>query len=82
MVLPQYFDVADVRDVAQAPLRAMTERNQPRANGSSGSGTPTSFLRMARVLAEGPGERAAKVPARELTPEEVREGAHRPGAAG
>ncbi|MFF7678026.1 hypothetical protein [Actinacidiphila glaucinigra] len=74
VVLPQYFDVADVRDVAQAPLRAMTE---PAAAGEGflGSGTPTSFLRMARVLAEGLGERAAKVPARELTPEEVRESA-------
>ncbi|WP_329183288.1 hypothetical protein [Actinacidiphila glaucinigra] len=40
-----------------------------------GSGTPASFLRMARVLPDGLGERAAKVPARELTPEEAREGA-------
>ncbi|MFF3254670.1 hypothetical protein ACFYWP_27465 [Actinacidiphila glaucinigra] len=74
VVLPRNFDVADVRDVAQATLRAVTE---PAAAGERflvGSGTPTSFLRMARVLAEGLGERAAKVPARELTPEEVREG--------
>lgn len=75
VVPPLYFDIADVRDVARAHLRAMTE---PAAAGERfliGSGTATSFYGMARVLAEGLGERAAKVPARELTPEEVREGA-------
>ncbi|MFF7209733.1 SDR family oxidoreductase [Streptomyces sp. NPDC008238] len=75
VVLPQWFDLADVRDVARVHLRAMTE---PAAAGERflvGSGTPTSSLGMARVLAEGLGERAAKVPARELSAEEVRAGA-------
>ncbi|MEU0185976.1 aldehyde reductase [Streptomyces sp. NPDC006207] len=75
VVPPQYVDVADVRDVAQAHLRAMTE---PAAAGERfliGTGTATSLYAMARILAEGLGERAAKAPARELTPEEVREGA-------
>ncbi|MFE2540407.1 NAD-dependent epimerase/dehydratase family protein [Actinacidiphila glaucinigra] len=75
VVPPLYFDVADVRDVAGAHLRAMTEPGAAGERFLIGSGTATSLHGMARVLAEGLGERAVKVPARELTPEEVREGA-------
>lgn len=75
VVPPQYFGVADVRDVADIHLRAMTH---PAAAGERflvSSGEAISFLQMANILAEHLGERAAKVPRQELTAEQLREGA-------
>ncbi|GAA4669090.1 aldehyde reductase [Amycolatopsis dongchuanensis] len=69
---PYWFGVVDVRDVADLHVRAMTE---PAAAGerflASGE-RAVSFLEIARVLARRLGERAARVPTRELTLEEVR----------
>lgn len=75
VVPPMYFGVADVRDVADLHLRAMSS---PAAAGErflAANGDAVSFLGMARILAEHLGGLAAAVPTRELTPEEVREGA-------
>lgn len=75
VVQPQYFGVADVRDVADVHVRAMT---CPAAAGERflvSGGEAISFLRMANILAEHLGERAARVPAQELTAEQLREGA-------
>ncbi|MFD1661705.1 SDR family oxidoreductase [Streptomyces caeni] len=74
-VPPVYFGVVDVRDVAELHLRAMTH---PAAAGErflAGSGEAISFLQMARMLADGLGERAARVPTMELSAEQVREAA-------
>jgi dihydroflavonol-4-reductase len=68
VVPPLYFGVADVRDVADLHVRAMTH---PRAAGQrflAASGKAISFLEMARILAETVGG----LPTRELTAEEVR----------
>jgi dihydroflavonol-4-reductase len=68
VVPPLYFGVADVRDVADLHVRAMTH---PRAAGErflAASGKSISFLEMARILAETVGG----LPTRELTAEEVR----------
>ena len=68
VVPPLYFGVADVRDVADLHVRAMTH---PRAAGErflAASGKAISFLEMARILAETVGG----LPPRELTAEEVR----------
>ncbi|MEV4564679.1 aldehyde reductase [Nonomuraea sp. NPDC049419] len=75
VVPPQYFGVADVRDVADVHVRAMT---CPEAAGERflvSSGEAISFLGMANILVEHLGERAARVPVRELTAEQLREGA-------
>ena len=68
VVPPLSFGVADVRDVADLHVRAMTH---PRAAGErflAASGKSISFLEMARILAETVGG----LPPRELTAEEVR----------
>ncbi|MEO3813417.1 aldehyde reductase [Sphaerisporangium sp. B11E5] len=75
VVPPMYFGVVDVRDVADIHVRAM---RHPAAAGQrflAGSGEAISFLQLARILAEHLGTAAAKVPARELTPDQVREAA-------
>jgi nucleoside-diphosphate-sugar epimerase len=74
-VPPLYFGVVDVRDVADLHVRAMTS---PAAAGErflASEGEAISFLGMARILAEHLGGRAARVPSRELTADEVREAA-------
>ncbi|MER6695411.1 NAD-dependent epimerase/dehydratase family protein [Streptomyces minutiscleroticus] len=75
VVAPQYFGVADVRDVADAHLRAMTHPDAAGERFLVSSDTAISFLRMAALLAEHLGERAARVPTRELTADQVREAA-------
>ncbi|MDG4664602.1 NAD-dependent epimerase/dehydratase family protein [Mycobacterium sp. 236(2023)] len=73
-VLPQYFGVVDVRDVADAHLRAMTtdaaagERILVVADGPA-----QSFLGPATILRKGLGESASRVPTAEFSDEEVRE---------
>ncbi|GLY37895.1 dihydroflavonol-4-reductase [Amycolatopsis sp. NBRC 101858] len=70
VVPPLSFGVADVRDVADLHVRAMTH---PRAAGErflAASGKAISFLELARILAETVGGDA--LPTRELTAEEVR----------
>ncbi|SNQ48273.1 Dihydroflavonol-4-reductase [Frankia canadensis] len=72
---PLSFGVVDVRDVADIHVRAMTH---PAAAGQrflASGGTAISFLRLAQILAEHLGAAAARVPTRELTPDEVREAA-------
>ncbi|GAB3146974.1 aldehyde reductase [Amycolatopsis stemonae] len=69
-VPPVYFGVADVRDVADLHVRAMTH---PRAAGErflAAAGESISFLGLARILAERVG--GSGLPTRELTAEEVR----------
>lgn len=73
-LLPQYFGVVDVRDVASAHLRAMT------AAAASGQrillvadGGPQSFAGIARILRDGLGDAAAKVSTDEYSEDEVRE---------
>lgn len=70
-VAPTYFAVVDVRDVAGLHLRAMTH---PAAAGERflAGGETISFLRMAQILSENLGDRAARVPTRELSAEQVR----------
>lgn len=61
-----YFGVVDVRDVADLHLRAMTH---PAANGErfiASSGDIMPFIAIARVLRERLGDKATKVPTREL----------------
>lgn len=72
-VVPQYFGVVDVRDVADAHIRAMTAEN---AAGERilvvADGPPQSFLRLASVLRAGLGDAASKVPVSEYSEDEVR----------
>lgn len=75
VVPPVYFGVVDVRDVADIHLRAMTH---PAAAGErflASSGETISLLQVARILAQHLGEAASRVPAKELTAEQVREAA-------
>ncbi|MFI9778520.1 SDR family oxidoreductase [Streptomyces sp. NPDC051956] len=75
VVPPVYFGVVDVRDVADIHVRALTH---PAAAGErflASNGPAISFLQLARILREHLGEAAARVPTRELTPDEVREAA-------
>lgn len=68
--LPQCFDLSDGQTWRRPTC------------GHDGTGTPTSFPGMTRVLAEGLGGRAARVPAR-VDPEEVRAAARtEPASAG
>jgi nucleoside-diphosphate-sugar epimerase len=72
---PMFFGVVDVRDVADLHLRAMTH---PRAAGQrflAASGKSISFLQMAAILSRRLGDAGDRVPAVELTPEQVREAA-------
>lgn len=72
VVPPMAFNVVDVRDVADLQLRAL---DHPAAAGQrflAGSEKPLGYLRLAEILADRLGERAARVPRRELTPGEVR----------
>lgn len=67
-----HFGVVDVRDVADLHLRAMTH---PAAAGQrflASGDRAVSFLWIAGVLAEHLGERATRVPTRELSDEETR----------
>jgi len=73
-VAPQYFGVVDVRDVATAHIQALT------ASGAAGErillaadGPAVSFLEIARMLREGLGAAASKVPTSEYSEAEVRE---------
>jgi nucleoside-diphosphate-sugar epimerase len=72
-VVPRmYFGVVDVRDVADLHLRAMVH---PRAAGErflAAGGAATSFFGLGRILARHLPAYADRVPARELTIEEVR----------
>ncbi len=70
-----YFGIADVRDVADIHVRAMTS---PAAAGQrflATSDETVSFFGMAQVLARRLGPAAARVPKVELTDEQVREAA-------
>lgn len=71
-VVPQYFGVVDVRDVAAAHVAAMA----PVAAGQRmllvADGPSLSFLDMAHILREGLGDAAAKVPTEEYGADEVR----------
>ncbi|OAN34155.1 NAD-dependent epimerase/dehydratase family protein [Mycolicibacterium iranicum] len=73
-VAPQYFGVVDVRDVATAHLQALTT---PAAAGErillTADGPAESFLGIARILREGLGAAASKVPTSEYSDAEVRE---------
>lgn len=73
-VAPQYFGIVDVRDVATAQLQALTTAG---AAGErillAADGPPESFLGIARVLREGLGAAASKVPTSEYSEAEVRE---------
>ncbi|RAY11902.1 aldehyde reductase [Actinomadura craniellae] len=75
VVPPLHFGLVDVRDVADIHLRAMTHPGAAGERFLAGSGTSISFLQMARILAEHLGERAARVPTRELTADQVRQAA-------
>ncbi|MEV0379488.1 hypothetical protein [Nonomuraea sp. NPDC050643] len=75
VVLPVYFGVVDVRDVADLHLRAMTHPGAAGGRFLAGSGEAISFLGMARILSENLGAHAARVPTRELTADEVRQAA-------
>ena len=73
-VVPQYFGVVDVRDVASAHLQAMIN------DGASGErillvsdGPPQSFLGLAHILRDGLGEAASQVTTDEYSDEEVRQ---------
>ena len=73
-LVPQYFGVVDVRDVAEAHLRAMT------ADAAAGhrflvvaDGPPQSFRGLALILQRGLGDAAARVSAEEYTDDEVRQ---------
>ncbi|ANW66542.1 dihydroflavonol-4-reductase [Mycolicibacterium murale] len=72
-VVPQYFGVVDVRDVADAHLRAMLT---PAAAGERilvvADGPPQSFLSLADILRRGLGSAAAAVPTSEYSEDEVR----------
>lgn len=72
-VVPQYFGVVDVRDVADAHLRAMLT---PAAAGQRilvvADGPPQSFLSLADILRRGLGAAAAAVPTSEYSEDEVR----------
>ncbi|MFD3477116.1 SDR family oxidoreductase [Streptomyces sp. NPDC058695] len=75
VVPPVHFGVVDVRDVADIHVRALTH---PAAAGErflASNGPAISFLQLAQILREHLGEAAARVPTRELTPDEVREAA-------
>lgn len=72
-VVPQYFGVVDVRDAADAHLRAMTA---PEAAGERilvvADGPPQSFLGLATILRDGLGDAGEKVPTSEYTEDEIR----------
>ena len=72
-LVPQYFGVVDVRDVAAAHLSAMT---QPRAAGNRillvADRPSVSFLDIAHILRDGLGERASAVTTDEYSEQEVR----------
>lgn len=72
-VVPQYFGVVDVRDVADAHISAMTTAD---AAGHRflvvADGGPLSFLDIAGILRDGLGRDAAEVPDAEYTVEEMR----------
>lgn len=77
-LVPQYFGVVDVRDVAEAHLRAMT------ADAAAGQrilvvadGPAQSFRGLALILQRGLGDAAARVSAEEYTEDEVRQLAQR-----
>ena len=61
-----YFGVVDVRDVADLHLRAMTHPAAPGERFIAVSGGLMSMLDIARVLRSRLGDRASKVPTREL----------------
>ncbi|MFN3007799.1 NAD-dependent epimerase/dehydratase family protein [Mycolicibacterium wolinskyi] len=73
-VVPQYFGVVDVRDVADAHIRAMTAEN---VAGERillvADGPPQSFLSLATILRTGLGDAASKVPVSEYSEDEVRQ---------
>lgn len=79
---PLYFPIVDVREVADLHVRAMTHPGAAGQRFLAGSTQPMSFLLMARILAEHLGERASRVPTRELTAEEVRQNPEQREAAG
>ena len=65
---PLHFAVADVRDVADVHIRAMTH---PEANGQRFlvlSGEPISMLQASLILKARLGDAAAKAPTKELSP--------------
>lgn len=73
-VAPQYFGVVDVRDVATAHLQAITVAD---AAGErvllAADGPAESFLGIARILSDGLGAAASKVPTSEYSEAEVRD---------
>lgn len=73
-VVPQYFGVVDVRDVATAHLQAMTNDD---ASGERillvADGPPQSFLSIATILRDSLGEAASQVTTDEYSEQEVRQ---------
>ena len=73
-VVPQYFGVVDVRDVATAHLQAMTNDD---ASGERillvADGPPQSFLSIATILRDSLREAASRVPTDEYSEQEVRQ---------
>ena len=72
-LVPQYFGVVDVRDVATAHLQAMTNDS---ASGERfllvADGPPQSFLGIATILRAQLGEAGSRVPTEEYSEDEVR----------
>ena len=73
-LVPQYFGVVDVRDVATAHLQAMTNDS---ASGERfllvADGPPQSFLGIATILRTQLGEAGSRVPTEEYSEDEVRQ---------
>jgi dihydroflavonol-4-reductase len=61
-----YFGLVDVRDVADLHLRAMTQASAAGERFIAVAGEPLSMLDVAKVLRNGLGDAAAKVPSRQL----------------
>ena len=73
-LVPQYFGVVDVRDVATAHLQAMTNDNASDERFLlAADGPPQSFHGIAAILRERLGAAGAQVPTEELSEGEVRQ---------